>query len=298
MPGADMVIRPIHGMLPAGHADRLLAELGRLRQHAGHRRHTAKPGRYRSALRGFGPGSEQITTRAVYNLTDITAVAAEPIAVTDSPRLDQVEFGADALRKMADRIDTARGQHHRRTCIEAILGTLPDSEGKQVTGGLQTRAGGPISVLQAPTGIGKTVTFEVMATVCAESQVPVAIVVPTRASALRLTREIETNLKLLSIAASCSPLLAPGRNMKDAEAAAAADPGGHRGWVYQRLSYGCALSAKAEVEGTVDAWNPGEESCHEPYEIRQDGRRGSALACPWQRDCENSSLNARPSQPT
>jgi hypothetical protein len=64
-----------------------------------------------------------------------------------------------------------------------------------------------------------------------------------------------------------------------------ADPYGFGEWAYQRLSYGCALSAAAEADDTVDAWDPGEESCLELYEISADGRRGSARACPWQGTC-------------
>jgi hypothetical protein len=221
----------------------------------------------------------------VYNLSDIRPVPADPLSVTDAARLDQVEFSADGLRKMADRIDAARGEQHRRQCIEGIFGALRTSDGIPVNEALQIPAGGPISVLQAPTGAGKSVTLEVLGTMCAETGESIAIVVPTRASVLRLAREIETNLKLLSIAAACTPLLAPGRNMKDAESAAAADPDGLGQWVYGRLGYGCALSAAAEVEETVDAWNPGAESCQELYEIRADGRRGSAQACPWRKDC-------------
>ena len=283
--GDDGTIRPVHGMSPADHADRLLADLRQLRQRAVRRRRVARPGRYRSVLRGLGPGSEQTTTKAVYNLSDITAAQADPLALPDAARLDQAIFEIEALRKMAERIDTARGQQHRRERIEAIFGTLLDSDGNRVTDALRIQAGGSIKVLQAPTAAGKTVTLEVLGTLCAEIRVPIAIVVPTRASALRLAREIEANLNLLSIAATCTPLLAPSRNMKDAESAVIADPGGLGEWAYQRLGYGCALSAAAEVDDTVDAWNPGEEPCHELHEIRADGPRGSALACPWQGTC-------------
>jgi hypothetical protein len=283
--GDDGMIQPIHGMQPAAYADRLLASLDQLRQRAARRRSAARPGRHRSVLRGLSADSEQTTTRAIYNLSDLTPPPLATLTLADATRLDQAEFGIDALRKMAERIDTARGQQHRRQRIEAIFGTLLDSDGNRVTDALRIRAGGPVQVLQAPTAAGKTVTLEVLGTLCAETSVPIAIVVPTRASALSLAREIETNLNLLSIAATSTPLLAPRRNMKDAEAAAKADPGGLGQWVYQRLGYGCALSAAAEVDDTVDAWDPGEEPCHELYEIRADGQRGSARACPWQGTC-------------
>jgi len=282
----DDGIRPTHGLAPQDHADRLLDRLGQW-----HRRHlritpTALAGRYRTTLRVVRHGDTSAATRAVYNLTDQRTVPDGTLTVTDAPRDDAVEFQVDDLRKMADRIDTARGEHHRRRRIDELFAALADDEGNAVDGALTVRAGGTVQALQAPTGFGKSVLLEVMGTLAAEQGVTAALVVPTRAAALRLAHRIERNLELLSIGAACVPLLSPSRLMDDACKAATDDPDGFGAWAYDRLAYGCALAASAETDDEVDAWRPGHEPCRELFEVRPGhDAPGPAHACPWRTTC-------------
>mgnify|MGYP001436631575 CR=1 FL=1 len=289
-------VHPDHGLAPRVHADRLLADLEDLHRQSARLTATAKPGRYRTTLRVVRQGSTTATTRAVYNLTDLSEPTVTVPPVVDAPRADFVEFEVDALRKMAERIDSARGETHRLQRIDALFArlTASDATGGGVTA-LRIPSGGPISTLQAPTGFGKSVLLEVMGTSAAELGITIALVVPTRAAALGLAHRIETNLALLSIGARCVPLLSPSQLMADAEKAATDVSDGFGAWAYERLGYGCALAASAATDDEVDAWRPGHEPCRDLQAARPGGDTGrgpgdpsgggTRYACPWRSTC-------------
>ncbi|MUN36461.1 hypothetical protein [Actinomadura litoris] len=283
----DGTLTPDHGLSPLEHAERLLTELSRQRRNGARLTAPAAPGRYRTTLRVLRQGAATTTTRAVYNLTDLRAGADEIPVVTDAPRRDEVVFGADDLRKMAERIDNARGEGHRLQRVEALFAGLVDRDGDAVAEGLRVGAGGLTKILQAPTGFGKSVLLEVIGTHAAEQHLTTALVVPTRAAALQLAHRIESDLSLLEIDASCTPLLSPAKLMDDAVKAATDDPDGFGAWAYERLAYGCALAAAAETESEVDTWRPGEEPCRElrPSRPGRTETDGAPRACPWRAGC-------------
>lgn len=278
-------IEPIHGLPAREHADRLLSRLTTLKSRRSRILTFAHGARYSHILRTRRQGDMPISTRAVYNLSDIAEQSPSPIHLPDAPRMDMVELDTDELITMAERIDKAHGESHRRDRLDEMLKALIGADGRPVPGGIRIPAGGPTSVLQAPTGRGKTVLLEVKGTLAAEKGIPIALVVPTRSAALRLAYRIEHNLTLLGIRARCTPLLSPQRLMEDAENAATADPGGFGLWAYDRLSYGCALAASAETEDAVDTWSPGHEPCGDLRRIRGDGRQDSRQVCPWRESC-------------
>jgi hypothetical protein len=277
-------VAPDHGMNPVAFADRLLALLGELRRKSAPRLNPAQPGRYRTTLRVVKHGHIKESTRAAYNLTDISAQPKSALPIIDAPRADKVEFGIDELLAMAERIDTARGEHHRHERLKEIFDRLQDTRGRPVTDRLRITAG-VIQNFQAPTGTGKSVLLEVLGTLAGEKHLPIALVVPKRATALHLAYRIENNLGRLEIDARCTPLLSPAGLMADAEKAATNDPDGFGAWAYECLGYGCALAASAEVDDSADTWNPGDEPCRELYEVRADGQRGGRHACPWRTTC-------------
>ncbi|HEU5026850.1 MAG TPA: DEAD/DEAH box helicase family protein [Spirillospora sp.] len=279
--GPDGTVMSDHGLHPQEHADRLLRRLRGL--YRAKRTPPGPPGRYRTTLRVFRNGAEPTTTRAFYNLTDLRAPAAPPLEVPDAPRLDEVVFEAAELRKTAERIDTVRGEEHRARRIDDLMTALTGPDGD--SGALRIDAGGLTKILQAPTGFGKSVLLEIVGTLAAERGLPTALVVPTRAAALRLAHRVETNLSLLGIDATCTPLLSPARLMEDARKAAVDDSDGFGAWAYERLGYGCALAAAAETDGEVDAWRPGEEPCKDLRETGGGRESGSPHACPWLNGC-------------
>lgn len=279
--------KPDHGLPALEHADRLLDDLRRLHRDGARVTGTAAPGRYRTILRTGPHGAATPTTRAVYDLADLSPQPRTALPVADAPRLDEVVFEADRLRDMARRIDAVRGERHRLPRINELFARLVDGKGDAAGDALRIGAGGLTKILQAPTGFGKSVLLEVMGTLAAERHLPAALVVPTRAAALRLAYRIESNLSLLGIPASCTPLLSPARLMDDAQKAAVDDPDGFGAWAYERLSYGCALAASAETDADVEAWRPGHEPCRDLREARPGGddRPGSPRACPWLAGC-------------
>jgi hypothetical protein len=260
-------VQAVHGLTPRAHADRLLTRLKSMGQHPA--LPAARPGRYYTTVR-TSPAAE-----GVINLTDVTQPRSSPLAVTDAPYREHVQFDAEDLRKMAERIDLARGESHHHERVDALLKALvgPDP--------LRIRSGGVTQTLVAPTGFGKSVLLEVIGTLAVEQGVRTALVVPTRAGALGLAHRIAENLALLAITGSCAPLISPKTAMADAEKfAKIGDAFGD--WAYNRLAYGCALPAATETEESVDAWVPGHEPCRE---LRLRHRHGRRHTCPWRDGC-------------
>ncbi|MFD9946742.1 hypothetical protein ACFWYW_17260 [Nonomuraea sp. NPDC059023] len=267
-------VLPIHGITPRVHADRLLSRLAELR---GSRvLPAAKPGRYLTTLRGAR------TAEAAFDLTDLPDPAPWSELVTDAPRVEEISISIELLRKMARRIDGARGEGHRSERVEALLSKLRDSRDRPLGDLLRIRAGGTIRSLVAPTGFGKSVLMEVMGTLAVEQRLRMALVVPSRAAALALSHQIESNLTLLNIPGRCTPLVSPTRAMENAEKIATDRQDDFATWAYERLSYGCALSAAAETDSSVDAWTPGLEPCRDLRHRQINGRRH---ACPWRPSC-------------
>ncbi|MGN9846928.1 hypothetical protein ACTMTI_53455 [Nonomuraea sp. H19] len=272
---SDNEVNPLHGLPPRTHADRLLAKLADLRNRP--ILPTAKPGRYLTTLRSGGSASAE----AAYDLSDLPNPQVISLPITTAPHLQSVEISVDELRKMAGRIDVARGESHRQERVDALFAQLIGPDGQTVTDSLRVQAGGVIDPLIAPTGFGKTVLLEVLGTLAAEKGIQTALVVPSRVNALSLAFQIQKNLTLLGITGSCTPLVSPKGAMKDAEKiAAAGDSFGD--WAYDRLAYGCALSASTETEEGVDAWSPGHEPCRD---LRLSQRNGRRHACPWRGTC-------------
>lgn len=275
----EATVSAIHGLPPRDHADRLLAQLADLRNRP--MLPIAKPGRYLTTLRTTRVGDGPALAEASFDLTDLRPHRSVPLSVRTAPHVEAVDISVDDLRKMAGRIDAARGESHRQDRMDAVFTNLLSADSKPVTHTLSVRSGGVIQSLLAPTGFGKSVLLEVVGTLAAEKGLSVALVVPSRVNALTLAHQIETNLTLLGIDGSCAPLVSPRGVMKDAEKIAKLG-GAFADWVYERLSYGCALSAATETEESVDAWAPGREPCRD---LRFRHRHGRRYACPWRDTC-------------
>ncbi|GAA0950920.1 hypothetical protein [Nonomuraea longicatena] len=260
---------PIHGLRPRDHADRLLGKLTALQGNS--LLPIAKPGRYFTTLRS------STAVEACFDLTDLSTSRTSAPQVRSAPRVGQVEIPVDELSKMAGRIDLARGESHRRKRVDALFANLSGFGGDVMV----IQSGDVIKSLMAPTGFGKSVLMEVLGTLLAEKGVPIALVVPTRVGALELAFHIESNLRLLGIDGSCTPLVSPKGVMKDAEELAKTNQA-FGDWAFERLAYGCALSGATETEESVDTWSPGREPCRD---LRFKHRHGRRHACPWRDGC-------------
>lgn len=281
-------VRSVHGTNPRVHADRLLEKLAKLRRDRLRVLPHASPGRYCCKLILDNRRGEVENARVMFDLTDIIKTSSKPPRLVDNPAAPVVRILVVDVFKMADRIDTARGETHRGQQIDKLLSRLRHIDGSDALYELLVQAGGSLDVLQAPTGSGKTVLLEVLGTLLAEQGLPSALVVPRRVDAQRLTYSIVTNLRLLDIDASVVPLLSPKSAMADAETHAQADPEGFGGWVYDQFAYGCEMAARATTDEALDTWPVGNEPCTK-LELLQPDRDpdddGPRRACHRQLDC-------------
>ncbi|MEV6234347.1 hypothetical protein AB0L88_41430 [Saccharopolyspora shandongensis] len=169
-----------------------------------------------------------------------------------APAVDMVKVSTSDLRALA--VDLARASGDtvwQSEIIDELFAKLNDVDDLPVSE-LLLRAGG-IRLLNAPTGVGKSVLTRLLAIHLAGEGIPVAIVVGTIHEALttaerisdevenarRLTRDIEDDLSALSMPQRYVALVSPRRLEEKASQAAA------RGaWDrFDRLGYGCSLAA-------------------------------------------------------
>jgi hypothetical protein len=169
--------------------------------------------------------------------------------------------------------------------VSKLCQRLRTTDGVVSVGGLLDLPAGGTRLLNAPTGIGKSVVMEVVACWMAAYGLVVSIVVPTNTDVLKLTRAVEQDLEALGVTASATALMSPSTlfetTQKVVRTRPAWDPTGE--WTTDRLGYGCALAAAAETESAVDSWAAGAEPC---TTLRPAGEEsGTRRGCPWRTTC-------------
>ncbi|WP_204985288.1 hypothetical protein [Micromonospora globbae] len=247
----------------------------------------AGPGRYHTTVRvTAGSGAARVVDqRYVLPAYPSMAEPAAPVVRT-SPPADEILIPAHELIELAGKIDAARGgAGYRARYVTKLCQRLRTADGVVSVDGILGLPAGETRLLNAPTGIGKSVIMEVVACWMAAHELVVTIVVPTNADVLKLARAVEQDLDALGVDASATALMSPSAVFeavrKVVRTRPAWDPNGD--WTMDRLGYGCALAAAAETEGSVDGWTPGEEPCTslQPTGEETAPRR----ACPWRATC-------------
>src|SRR5262249_27027208 len=149
--------------------------------------------------------------------------------------------------------------------------------GLRVPGGgavtdLELRAG-PLNLLVAPTGTGKSLLMRVAAAQLAGEGHVVVLVTPTVESSLDLVERIERDVEILGVSAPVVALLS-ARNLVEVARLRtddAPDDHGRARWTWQRLGYSCLLPP-----ASGPAWQPGGEPC---TDLQRPGEEGRHL-CP------------------
>ncbi|MEV0269775.1 hypothetical protein AB0H43_13435 [Hamadaea sp. NPDC050747] len=271
--------------------DDALQELAAVSKAGRGRMRIAGPGTYHSTTRtpagsgGRGKVIDQHYRIPVYANNPLPAAAEAPVVVT-SPQMDEVLIPLEDLRTLAQKIDEIRsdGTAYRAQNVERLIRRLRHRDGLMSLSDALRLTAGDLRLINAPTGIGKSVIMEVIGCWAVLNGIVLTIAVPTNADVLKLARAIEQDLAPFGSASQVTPLMSPSGifeltrkvNLQKPRW----DPDGS--WTLERLGYGCALAAAAESERAVDTWTPGEEPCVALY---ADGGNGKPYACPWRTTC-------------
>ena len=145
---------------------------------------------------------------------------------------------------------------------------------------------GRLHVLNAPTGVGKSVLNRLLAIHLARAGIRVCLVGTNINEALNSSADIQADLSVLAQqpgqrTPSCAPLVSVHRMYDKAVAAATAGDWDRA----DDLGYGCALKAYV-VDGPLP--EPGREPCTGLRPVLPPGSKtapGGRCACPWRNDC-------------
>ncbi|MCG6495673.1 hypothetical protein [Kitasatospora sp. A2-31] len=227
----------------------------------------------------------------VYDLLDVTDTAGgSEIQLASPPVCDELRIPFSELQDIADTVDAELGEQHRGKAVRTFRAELRHRDGGLV-GDVFICGSGPLSVLHAPTGVGKNVLAEGVALWAASKGLITSLVVPQNAQVLatvwRLRRDLDILVKAgkMQAEANAVALISPSGMQKLAEdtASSGTEDLRYREWVFREMSYSCALSARAtRSTESVDSWVPGREPCDE---LSSTGRDTRKYACPWRASC-------------
>lgn len=141
---------------------------------------------------------------------------------------------------------------------------------------------GPLQLLVAPTGRGKSLFARLLAIQSAAEGRPVAIAVPGRVETVKECRALEACAETLGLHLRIAPLNAVrSQHAQIAEILTHEDTDTGR-WALRRLGYFCALSAYADPPAQFPV---GEEPCLRLRELGDRADRRADRACPFVADC-------------
>lgn len=248
----------------------------------------AAAGAYHTTIRcPAGPGRSNRAVDQRYTIRDHSvAVDTKPPVLSTSPLLDDLRIPVTEVISLAETLDRLNsGPAYRANHVRKLCRRLHTQDGFLTLEDVLSFAAGEVRLLNAPTGIGKSVIMHVIACWMAMRGLVVTIVVPKNSDVLKLSHAVEADLKALGAEASVTPLMSPSAVFEELRkinrTRPAWDPTGQ--WTLERLGYGCALAAAAETEDRVDAWVPGGEPCTTLH--ASDSRSGVRRACPWRTTC-------------
>lgn len=229
-----VVVLARHGQPPLDLVASLLAEAEAKYAQSRHPLPVAGPGKWSFGWRG----------ESVVDLSSVVRGAViDPIVLDTAPPVAEVTVKPEELRRLARDVARLSGEGAWQDgVLEDLFAGLRGDEDLPVRE-LLLRPGG-IRLLNAPTGVGKSVLIRLLALYLAQSGIPVTIVVGTVTEAMDVADKIANDLRALRSSRRCTALVSPRRLAE--KAAQAADRGQ---WArFDTLGYGCAL-APSVVDG-------------------------------------------------
>lgn len=296
-PAGDGLAAPHHGADPLACARVLLEELDALRAGAPSRTVLAPPGMYTAPLRVANKDTaSSFTIDARYHLQQHHAAPEPaPVLVRTSASLPEIDLKIDQFQQLAAELDAAQYQTFRGA--NRLFQNLCTGAGERLAEQLRMRAGA-MSVLSAPTGIGKSVMMRGLGAWCVQEGTTLTLVVPNNVAVLELAYGITQDLEALGLPVEgvVAPLMSPDTIMEAREKVTSTSrDAAFVEWVNRRLGYGCGLAGTAELDEEVDAWVPGSEPCRDLVAITTpdsgpDGRRRRPKlpvihTCPFHHGC-------------
>lgn len=282
-----------HGQDPLDLAQRLLDEAEAKYRQARKPLPVATQGRWSFGWKG----------QSVVDLPETIADnAVSPVVLNTTPQLDSIKITKSDLLSLATELaDGSQKSLWQHQIIQELFEALKDIHDLPISELLLNA--GRLRLLNAPTGVGKSVLTRLLAIYLARQGIPVAIVVGNineslataeriqaeEANARVAAEEIRQDLGALNMPYRCTALVSPQRLHEKAAQAA-----GRGEWQrFDQLGYGCVMPTLL-VDGPPPAES--EEPCTTLHEHRSDDdsdgqrqARGAAQskrhACPWLTAC-------------
>jgi hypothetical protein len=213
----------------------------------------------------------------------------DSVVINTAPYLGEFPVTCKELVEIAAELDGAwGGRPWREEVITGLLGGLRDDQGLPIQELFLAAA--RLNVLNAPTGVGKTVLMRVLGIAAARTGVPIALVARDIGDAHAVRDALDADIGKLAWPPGqrpeCALLLSPRRMHEKALLAAELGSWDRVDW----LGYGCTL-ASFVTSGPPPA--PGDEPCRsllptEPSGNGAGSRREPAAgrrSCPWRGVC-------------
>ncbi|QUX26911.1 hypothetical protein KGD83_16230 [Nocardiopsis akebiae] len=292
----DGLLLPRHGIDPCACADGLLNEIDLIRAGSVTDRPIAQPGHYVTTVRVPQLG-DRVPSVVTAHLTleghHIAAVTAPPHVAT-APAREDIDIKLGQVLELAALHDEASNGMHRASVLSELFKRLRSRESRSPIDVLRVRSG-RVSVLNAPTGFGKSVKMRVLGSWAIQEDVTIALVVPRNSDVVKLAHGIEEDLRGQGIDPHglVVPLMSPNAQMRELQRVMEQEPdSGLRLWAQEKLGYGCALPSATSTEREVDTWDAGNEPCvklapDEPVQVSVRRRKSPprAQTCPFQSTC-------------
>lgn len=270
-------IVPMHGQEPLAFAAQILDDMEEIQEGKRVLLETAAPGAWSFGWQG------QSTVELPVQPGSQNSPPGLPVVMT-APPLGEIKISRQELEDLARELDQAAGQSWRHGIIHRLLAGLRDSEDLPV-GELMARAG-RLHILNAPTGVGKSVLNRLLAIQLARAGIRVCLVGTNINEALHSSADMQADLSVLAQqpgqrTPSCAPLVSTHRMYDKAVAAATAGDWSRA----EDLGYGCALKTYV-VDGPLP--EPGHEPCTGLRPVPPPGSKtvpGGRSACLWRNHC-------------
>ncbi|GHJ49063.1 hypothetical protein Cs7R123_64050 [Catellatospora sp. TT07R-123] len=282
---ADAAVPRVGGDL-LGYADRILDRLRR-----DHRRRRpqeiAREGTWLTRT-WYSPGIGLVQGKVVIPDFGEPGENEGSFNVETVPYMAEVVIDTDALLDLAGDIDKRYRPEDRyvQRVLSDLFRQMDTTDTIEVAKALKLIAG-PLEILNAPTGTGKSVFVRVAASWFALNKLTITLVLPTVEATLSTAWDIQEDLQHLRVLRSlpqelvCTPLMSPYGLYERALKAGARvegsflDQSAKSRWRIDQLAYGCALGPLTEINAPFP---PGSESCRTLTPLPP---KSGNHACPW-----------------
>jgi hypothetical protein len=234
------------------------------------------------------PGNGVIQAHYVLNLVE-QAASPPPPDLGKPAQLDTIGVPVAELRAIADLLDQAFEQTHRRASLDRLMEHLRTVDGHPLSDGILTIDAGMTRVLNACTGSGKSVLATLLAEWGVSRGLVTTIVVPRNDNITAFASRLRRELAVLKYGGTVVPLISPNSMQDEAEKGARSHTEAARPQdavdIFNEFAYGCPLQATSSDTQDVDLWQPGHEPCTSIQGTDPQTGATQRYRCPWHGHC-------------